>query len=68
MTIIVIINAQNKYVSHKVQLQKFNLNLDNIIVLSPWKFRDIDPLGTAAMLILRRSSVCGVNWTSLAAM
>ena len=43
----------------------FDIDLDNIIILPPWKFRDVDPHETAAVLILRSSSVCDWVWGHL---
>ena len=49
MTIIVIINAQNKYATHAIIATKFDIDLDNVIILPTYKFGDTDPHGTAAM-------------------
>ena len=52
----------------KYSYKILSIELDNIIIVPPWKFRDLDLHGTAAMLSLHRSSACEVNWTSPAAL
>ena len=51
MIIFVIIVEKKQICSSQSTATKFDIDLVNIIILTPWKFSDIDPQGTAAMLM-----------------